>query len=271
MSPPVGNADLSPCGPLTAAAGAPNRARQGTLYVASIGEVVDPSLWLAYRELLAPEERERLSRIQTETGAKEFLLGRALIRCALGLRTATAPTAWKLVVAPRGKVSARSEAGPAPDFSLSHADGLVVLAIGELDGVGVDIENRARINQIAPSASKFLAPDEQSALLGHNGLGARPTFIEIWTLKEAYAKALGLGLSLPFETFAFELTAPGRISLRDAANPDCSAWRFWQFDLGQDFVGALALKGGAAPTEVQRMIPLRRLRAEPLRLLRLSH
>ena len=80
-------------------------------------------------------------------------------------------------------------------FSISHTDGLCAVAVS-IDEVGVDVEKiepyMLKIERIfTPSDCEFIDGSEQKD----------KTFYQIWTSKEAYVKALGTGLSTPFNSF----------------------------------------------------------------------
>ncbi len=80
-------------------------------------------------------------------------------------------------------------------FSISHTDGLCVVAVS-IDEIGIDVEKikpyKLKIERIFTSLDcEFINGSEQK----------ERTFYQIWTSKEAYVKALGTGLSTPFNSF----------------------------------------------------------------------
>lgn len=101
-----------------------------------------------------------------------------------------------------------------PQISLSHAGDYVAVATDRLP-VGIDIE------QIRPCkeslAERFFSDAEraymeqlQGAAAGSDLQGAARdlAFTAIWTLKESFLKATGMGLSLGLESFSMEYLAP---------------------------------------------------------------
>ncbi len=75
-------------------------------------------------------------------------------------------------------------------------------------------------------------------------------FLEFWTLKEAYIKARGLGLSMPLADFAFTLAGPQPPAARQppvirflrGGSGEADEWRFAQFRLCGDYQAAVALR-----------------------------
>ena len=101
-----------------------------------------------------------------------------------------------------------------PQISLSHAGDYVAVATDRLP-VGIDIE------QIRPCkeslAERFFSDAEraymeqlQGAAAGSDlqGVARDLAFTAIWTLKESFLKATGMGLSLGLESFSMEYLAP---------------------------------------------------------------
>lgn len=88
----------------------------------------------------------------------------------------------------RGKPSLRS----AKPFNLSHSGDYAVLAVS-CNSVGVDLERIRPIDWERISA-RFFHPSEQAYL--SQSADPRTAFFWIWTLKESYLKAEGLGFSV---------------------------------------------------------------------------
>jgi 4'-phosphopantetheinyl transferase len=71
--------------------------------------------------------------------------------------------------------------------------------------VGVDVEDRARRNLSPQLVSRFCSPEEQVAVAALDPDDRQDLFLKFWTLKEAYLKALGLGISVPLADLSFRL------------------------------------------------------------------
>jgi 4'-phosphopantetheinyl transferase len=205
---------------------------------------------------LAPEELARGRAIRLARRRGEYLLTRALVRRVLSAYAPTAPSAWRFRNGPHG----RPEIDPPSrlSFNLSTCDGLVACLVGLDRQVGLDVEPADRGAEVLELAARVLAPSERRALDALATAEARHDLaLTLWTLKEAYLKARGLGLSMPLQSLAFSV-APGDISLQ--APPDVEAapgqWTFASFALGRHRAAVAAGTGPGRPS-------LLRLRATP--------
>jgi 4'-phosphopantetheinyl transferase len=217
--------------------------------------------------LLDDDERERLDRFVSRSAARQFAVAHGLARQALAAAGGGRPADWRLGATGHGQPVAAGLPG-APDLSvsLSHTGGLVAVAVATGTDVGVDVE-RHDTDLAVQDLVRFLAPDEAAAVAADPD--AAVAFVRRWSLKEAYAKARGLGMSLPFESFTVTPGPAGRLPPRPAAVADGAAagdgWRLWELDPGPDHAMAIALgpppPGAPPPTvAVRRVVAL----SEPL-------
>jgi phosphopantetheinyl transferase len=84
--------------------------------------------------------------------------------------------------------------GSALHLSVAHSGDYVACAVSSRR-VGVDIERSDRAEADDDFASRVCSPAEREQLRELTG----PDLIRLWARKEAVAKALGLGLALPFD------------------------------------------------------------------------
>ncbi|MGN5376800.1 4'-phosphopantetheinyl transferase family protein [Streptomyces lasalocidi] len=72
--------------------------------------------------------------------------------------------------------------------------------------IGVDVEGLGREPRALETILTTFAPEEQRwAAEAPPGRERERRVLRLWTLKEAYSKARGLGLGLPFDEFSFSL------------------------------------------------------------------
>ena len=90
-------------------------------------------------------------------------------------------------------------------FNLSHSGGWTVVALSDNE-VGVDIQQVKPLDMRL--AKRFFTENEWRQIEGA-GDGAAELFYRLWTVKEAYLKALGTGLNRPLNSFTVRLTAGG--------------------------------------------------------------
>lgn len=218
----------------------------GVLLVSSIPDAVrDASI---VETFLSGQERARRDRIQHPRAFAEFLTGRRLMRTVLGHLLGVAPAAVALLESSRGALSLDPAQNPSGlSFNLSHTEGLVVLAVAHA-AVGVDVEWLDRPGRTVELADRYFARAELEALRALPPERQRDRFFELWTLKEAYIKARGLGLAIPLGSFSFSGFEDSELRIEvDASQSDRpdAHWRFGLWDLASRHRLALAL---ASPT-----------------------
>ncbi|MCB5951769.1 4'-phosphopantetheinyl transferase superfamily protein [Enterococcus sp. BWT-B8] len=88
-------------------------------------------------------------------------------------------------------------------FNLTHSSGFIACSISSLP-VGIDIERMEKID--LKSISSFFSTKEQQFIHSReNQLEEIEAFYSIWTLKEAFTKKIGAGLSIPLDAYSFDL------------------------------------------------------------------
>jgi 4'-phosphopantetheinyl transferase len=195
-----------------------------------------------FASLLSPDEAARHARITHERTRREHLLARGLVRTVLAGYTGVAAEALEFVADTYGKpmVSPRSRGRLAElHFNLSHSHGVVVCAVGGGRQVGIDVENRLREVEYLALAERYFAAAEFAHLQTLDGADLQSAFFAIWTLKEAFVKAIGQGLSFPLDSFAFRLDVDRLVGFRPPPVP--GSWRFVQFEPTPQHRGALAV------------------------------
>jgi 4'-phosphopantetheinyl transferase len=193
-------------------------------------------------------EEERVRRYARADDRHDHIVARSLLRLGLSFCFKVDPAEWRFDRDERQKPFVVSPAGlPSFQFSLSHTRDLVALLIARAPQAGLDVEYLQRTNDLPLVAKRVCDAEELRSLDQLDGDEWRNRFFQLWTLKEAYSKARGAGLSLPFEDIAFKIDSHGGISAHFAAelNDDPSAWKFWLRQPTASHIMAVAVKGTA--------------------------
>jgi len=240
------------------------------LWYVRLDDSTDPALWQEYYELLPSDERSRAERFSHGGSRQQFLAGRALVRTVLAQYEGVDPRSLRFECNAYGKPSLSERGSQQLEFNLSHTRGLVVCAVTVGHAIGVDVENSDRTTDCGQLATRFFARTEATTLACLAPERQRAVFFEFWTLKEAFIKARGMGLSIPLDGFAFSLVPdrPPRITFLRLGDEDPGAWQFARLTLGPAYQLAVALHRGAPPEMeilVRKALPLRF--QEPGRLL----
>ena len=149
-----------------------------------------------YRSLLDSEELARAAKFRKPADAEVFILCRGLLRRILANCLHTEPAELRFNRNAQGKPFLE---GGELDFNVSHSRDRLLIAITAGRAVGVDIEFRRSGLDMKSIAKRWFAPEEreffQTLEKPEDG------FFEIWAKKEAYVKALGVGIYKDLNTF----------------------------------------------------------------------
>jgi len=214
----------------------------------AVPDAVPEASWPRFAGLLDAGERARAARFLFERHRRQFVAAHALKRLMLSAAAgAPGPAEWTFEGGVHGKP--KVSGAPGPHFNISHCEGLVACAVSHAVEIGVDVERLERPAPLELAGHYFAAAE--CTMLSAMPEAQRPLgFFRLWTLKEAYIKATGLGLAQTLGDFAFSFE-PLRVSFADPALGDAAAWQFRQTTIGPEtHVLALAWRGAPLPVEI---------------------
>lgn len=154
----------------------------------------DPHRCERLLDLLDDGEVERYRHMPSASAAG-FVIGRALARRLLGLVMHVDPQSIVISSGPYGRprLVPQPSLVPGLDFNVSHCPGYTLVGITIGGTIGVDVES---INRFATEvAARFFLPEELERLERVSPALRAGEFTRVWTVKEACAKSLGIGLS----------------------------------------------------------------------------
>lgn len=163
-----------------------------------------------WRELLSPSEHQRIARYATDLAAVNHIVGRVLLRKLLSKLSADIkPQSWQIASTREGKPYVLAPVkGRHLRFSISHCDGLVTVAANTRAECGVDVEKVRSISHYQELTERVLTAEERITIGMMSQEEAAYHFLELWTLKEAYGKARGIGLCYPLSQTGFYIKKP---------------------------------------------------------------
>jgi 4'-phosphopantetheinyl transferase len=132
-------------------------------------------------------------------------------------------------------------------FNLSHAHGLLLVAVTYDRRIGIDVEyTRPPLPDVEHIAERFFSVEEKEALRALSSTARNEAFFRCWTCKEAYLKARGLGLSMPLDRFQVAVIPgqPARLLHVEGDLEEASRWSLRELVPAPGYVATLAVEGG---------------------------
>jgi 4'-phosphopantetheinyl transferase len=172
-----------------------------SLWLASPDDLLSEDNMQFCRSLLSEGERSRMERYVKECDRREYLAAHALVRNALSFSYPLPPEAWSFTSSAFGKPEIVQKCGL--EFNLAHSAKMLACLVSHGVAVGVDVEPIESASVILEIASEVLSATELSQLQKLPSKEKLEHALSLWTLKEAFAKARGTGLSFPLKSLSF--------------------------------------------------------------------
>jgi 4'-phosphopantetheinyl transferase len=173
-------------------------------------------------------ERGRAAKFCFQEDRLTYIAAHWLVRNALASVGGRPAADWRFVLEKLGKPRVDPAYGPPGlQFNLSHTRGLVACAISVGPEIGIDVETLAPRRVDLDVARSCFSPSEVTTL--RNAVRDRQpvVFFRLWTLKEAFIKATGQGLSRPLDSFSFSLD-PVSITFHPGEANEAKQWQFFE-------------------------------------------
>ncbi|MFC4535366.1 4'-phosphopantetheinyl transferase family protein [Sphaerisporangium dianthi] len=188
--------------------------------------------------LLSPDERARAGCFARVEDRRRYVVARAALRTVLGRAGRVHPRELRLATSKAGRPSLAPRDGPGArplDFNLSHSGDVALIALWRGAGrVGVDVEHGSALVDYAAVARSMFPAVEADRVAAARGEDRADRFLRLWTAKEAYLKALGVGIARLRDV----VVRPGTVRL--GADPR-STGRLWPLDVGAGCAAAVVL------------------------------
>lgn len=204
----------------------------------------------AFARILSNEERSAASLLIRDSDRLMSVCSKGMLRTILGTYLNKPPSNINLNSGPYGKPTLASN--PELSFNLTHSGEVILIAIsGHGNSIGVDLEFRREIKEWRSLAARHFHPEEAGELLRMSNEKGQAAFFDCWTRKEAISKALGMGLSLPLDSFRITVGSHLDVQLLDDSRlPQLGQpWFISSIDFSSSYAATVA-SIGARPLNV---------------------
>ena len=222
------------------------------LWQARWPDELQPNVLEAARFLLNPVEQQRADRFHFERDRRRFTWARAMLKWVLSRYLNCDASAIELVALNHGKPTLPAAGNPEGiEFNLSHSGNRVAIAFASKTPVGVDIEWMERLRDWQALANTIFSEQELAELAGLPESRRVQGFFNGWTRKEAYLKAIGIGLIDDLKSIVVSLdpAMPARLIQAQTASEQSGEWLLHSFAPDEGYAGALAIQNPSAHVE----------------------
>ncbi len=207
--------------------------REVHVWALALSDAATPA---AYRSALTVDEQQRADSYRFDGDRYRWITARFALRSVLGAYLGISADAVRFHLNTYGKPGIADASSL--HFNLSHTRKYAFIAIGCWP-LGIDVETMDRNVQFVELAQRFFAREEVEILLGTPAAKRQRIFYKLWTRKEAYVKARGLGLSLPLRAFSVGLQDTSAIIQTEARWDDRNTWHCHDVGRHDDHVASL--------------------------------
>lgn len=195
---------------------------------------------------LSPDEHDRASAFAAARDRRRFLIRRGVLRRLLAGYVGRSPRALPLTAGPNDKpVLAASPASALVSFNSSSSGQLALYAFSRQRRVGVDVEAVRVLPEAETIAELCLSARERAELATLPRCARDRALLRWWSMKEAYVKAVGEGLTRPLGGIevSVPLAAPSTLRAIDGQPAAASRWTSRELSPAVGYVGALVVEG----------------------------
>ncbi|NNJ93121.1 MAG: 4'-phosphopantetheinyl transferase superfamily protein [Halobacteria archaeon] len=218
--------------------------REAHLWIVRPESITEGMTLAACMDTLSDQEQQRYRRFLFEKDRHRYLVSHALVRNVLSNYAEIAPAAWSFSESGHGRPEVANPGLSDIRFNLSHTSGLAACLVTYVRDCGVDVERvHTRYGAVGVAKRMFSSAEVEDVqrLEGRDQLNY---FFTRWTLREAYTKALGTGITFPTHKLNFIIRSATDIDIEFQAEIEDNRknWQFAIFSLGDEHIAAAAIK-----------------------------
>ncbi|HOU15897.1 MAG TPA: 4'-phosphopantetheinyl transferase superfamily protein [Anaerolineae bacterium] len=193
---------------------------------------------------LAPDEIARAERFRFSEHRARFVVAHGALRDILSRYLDIPAEQLSFAINPYGKPAFAAPEYAWLQFNLSHSGDLILIAVSRDRPIGIDVEHIIPPDDFPRLVEQFFSPNENAAFRALPESKRAAAFFAGWTRKEAYVKALGIGVSLPLDQFdvTMDPDAPVRLLADRRHRLNVETWTLRTFTPAPGYIAALAVE-----------------------------
>lgn len=197
-----------------------------------------------YEYVISEHEKEKASQFKFIKHRNQYIITRGVLRHILAGYLDAKPAALEFQYGEHGKPFLNDHQNSINiKFNLSHSGELVLFAMSIDCELGIDVEFIPTERSVNDIAERFFTPNEVNQINELPEEKQREAFFDCWTLKEAYLKGAGSGLSSGLSRFSVDFTSnnsPCFLNMEDCTD-EPTQWSLRRLNPGQGYIASLAV------------------------------
>jgi 4'-phosphopantetheinyl transferase len=197
-----------------------------------------------FEEILALEERRRAERFHFENDRNRFIVGHGILRRILGRYLGIEPCLLKFFRGAFGKLYLPNDLNSRLiNFNISHSGTIALFAFTRNREIGVDVEKVRPIANMDQISKLFFSKRENTVFQMLPSSQKTKAFYNCWVRKEAFIKAMGMGMFRPLDTFEVSLVPgkPAKLLSNSEKSRAASRWTIYDIRATNGYVSAIAV------------------------------
>lgn len=190
--------------------------------------------------LISKEEKEKAEKFHFERDKICYVISHGILRTLLSQYLNMHTNEIFYEINDFGKPFLKNGSNEVVFFNLSHSKDFCLIGINSLNDIGVDIEFIKEDFEFENIVEKYFVKNEIDQIFIHpNEELQRQAFYNCWTRKEAFIKAVGKGLSIPFNDFEVEVNNSKPKVKIYSDNLNEANWQLFPVEINIQYTGAI--------------------------------
>lgn len=192
--------------------------------------------------LLSPEEIKRSEHFMFERDQYRYQVTHSMKRLILANYLDCNPQCLRFEIGSHGKPALDNLQNPFKiQFNISHSRDLILIAITVEDLIGIDVEYYDKKCSIEGLGEIIFSPSEKLFFSALNSKEEKKeAFFRCWTRKEAYLKAIGIGLTQDLTSISVDLnkavSSHDWLKISTLSQSEIIPWKLFPLDIDNYYI-----------------------------------